>query len=67
MVPDPGCQRDLGIEKDGRTCERLRRSSGPDVVMDWLVLEWGKGRRGSHPPLPQALTTLTGVFEHLCS
>lgn len=45
MVPDPGCQWDFGIERDGWTCETLRRSSEPDVVMNWLVVEWGKGRQ----------------------
>ena len=67
MVPGPGCQRDPGIERDACTCETLRSSSGQGVVMGWLVVERGEGGGGSHLPLPQALTTRTGVFEHLHS
>ena len=47
--------------------ETLRSSSGQGVVMGWLVVERGEGGGGSHLPLPQALTTRTGVFEHLHS
>ena len=52
MVPGPGCQRDPGIERDACTCETLRGSSGPGVVMGWLVVAGGGGGRWQSPSPP---------------